>query len=69
MTSVTTADVNQQLKGRAVNLREALAELCIDLDTFDLSTLTVDQCENCNTFVSKKTIKNGLCPICSSFLD
>jgi len=64
-----TVDVNKELKGRAVNLREALAELCIDIETFDQSTLTVDQCENCNTFVSKTTIKKGLCPICSSFLD
>lgn len=66
---MTPTEINKALIGRHVNMRDALAELCIDLDTFDISSLTVEQCCNCNVIAQSHHLKDGLCRVCDSFLN
>ena len=49
--------IENSLKRTSKTLRQVFEELGHDIETFDLSMLTVDTCDNCNIWYPKDKLK------------
>ncbi len=63
--------IENSLKRTSKTLRNVFEELGLDIEDFDLSSLTVDTCDNCGIWFSKSKLsvdKNGnlICGFCKA---
>ena len=61
--------IESSLKRTSKSLRAVFEELGVDIETFDLSKLTIDQCDNCSIWytLNKLSVDNNgnyICGFC-----
>ncbi len=64
-------EIESSLKRTSKTLRSVFEELGLDIEDFDLSSLTVDTCDNCEIWYSKTRLykdRNGnlICGFCKA---